>query len=187
LTSTPPENNDDDTTTLSNSNTLKKTYVAISLDLYRQFNNFMNSKYLKNEDAINKNHDKEIELIFNSGLVNVRKSFYSKDSQFLHNEKKARDDVLKNHGKIASEFLNCDSFPKIPINVFKVILDKVLENFQDRTVIEYRKTILDYCHMNEQAIQTLDVSFYVQLIPREYIDTATSSSSSEDDDSEEKK
>lgn len=188
-----PKDDDVVDVTQSNSQTNPMTHIQISLDSYKQLIDFMKLKYLHNEDAVDKNLQKEIELIFKLGLICVRESLYSNDSPLLHNGEKPRGDVWKKLGNVALEFLKCSSYPKIPVNQLISILKKALKVKDKRTIKEYEQTVLIYCNISEQAIEKndnsksdeLDVDLFVKLIPRQYVASTTSSSSSSDDEESE--
>jgi len=135
-------------------------------------------KYLNNEDAINKNYTKELEMIIKYGLITFRNSIYNSNSELLHKDKQPTKKVWKKLGAIASEFIKCNTYPKISGNSLTELLNKALGNMDPRPLKDYRKTVLGYCNINDIAIDScksnsmfgdLDVSFFVSLIPREYL------------------
>lgn len=160
------------------------THIQIPLQLYRKISDYLKLKYTYNQNAINLNESKEIEFIINSGLIAATTALHSNNSPLLHKEKPPRRDVWVNLGKIGMEFLNCNSYPIIPSSYLSAILNKALENMDSRVIRDYRKTVLLYCNIHEQIIDKcsdsklgdLDVSFFIQLIPKQYLATSSTSS-----------
>jgi len=161
-----------------------KTHVKISLDTRRQFTDYLNLKYDKNEVAINKNEVKELDVIIRLGIIQAKKQFIYKESTLLHKEKKPRKDVWEKLGKIASEFLKCNTYPNIDSTYLPSILNTALGDKDPRVIKDYRNTVLIYCNYNDKAIErtkdsrlgTLDVVTFVSHIPKQYITTSSTSS-----------
>jgi len=182
--------NDDDVVVRHNFQTQETiTYKKISLKLNSQFNQFMKLKYTKNEDAMNKCEQNEFEYIVSLGLIQAKIELYSQKSTLLHNGKEPRKDVWMNLGSIASEFLKCYTYPKIPSANLFTILNKALGNKDIRVIRAYRKTVLLYCNIDEEVINKckdvrlgeIDVLFFVKSIPKQYLNIyqdETSSTSS---------
>lgn len=176
-------NNNDDDVAAQLLSPVKITHIPIPLNLRVKINNYLKLKYVNNENAIDINEQREIEFIVNSGLVSATTALYSDNSPLLHKEKKPRKDVWINLGKIASEFINCDSYPIINSNYLSTILNKALGNRDSRVIRDYRKTILLYCNIHEQIIEKcsdsrlgdLDVGLFVKLVPKQYIATSSTS------------
>lgn len=163
------------------------THIKIPVPTYKKFGEYVQLKYLSNEDAINKNEQNEIEYVFNIGLSQAISSLFTNDSPLLHKGKKPRRDEWERLGRIASEFLKMERYPYIASTSLQTALNKALGNMDVRTIKEYRSTVLHYCNVDELRIARgdtrlglLDISFFVKLIPRQYICTleATSSTSS---------
>jgi hypothetical protein len=163
------------------------TYRKISVELNREIAEYTKLKYTNNDAAIDSCEQKEFECIIKIGLVHAKQALFSKESILLHKGKKPRNDVWQNLGKIASEFLKCNTYPTIPSNYLSAILNKALGNRDHRVVQDYRRTVLLYCNTSEELIKkskgiqfgNLDVSLFVQLIPKKYIvmiDTTSSTS-----------
>lgn len=186
-----PLKNDDDVAANEN-NLLSLIHIPMTnkkvpITLNKQFGNYLKLKYLNNEKAININEQKEFEYVFNLGLIHAKKHLAPFDSPLLHKGKKPRKDVWVNLGRIAFEFLNCKSYPVIQSSYLAKILNKALGNKDRRVIREYRRTVLLYCNIDELTIEKckdsrlgeLDVSFFVQLIPKQYLNTwGTTSSTS---------
>lgn len=181
-------NNDVDDVVRQNSQQLESiplTWIQIPITTFGKFGNYLELKFMKNEDAINKNEQKELEKIFNLGLFQARQFLFSKDSPLLHNGKSPRLDVWQKLGKIVSEFLNYETFPVIQATSLPNLLHKALGNMDKRVIREYRKTILQYCNIDEIIIEKcydsrlgkLDVSYFVSLIPKQYITNIQNTSS----------
>lgn len=148
--------------------------------LYKEFGDFMNLKYNKNDEAILKNEESEAEKIFHLGLISAKKGLDS-DSILLHKDKKPRKDVMIKLGKIANEFLFMTDYPVIPGIALKKIINKALGNVDPRVYDDYKKTVLDYSK-KDSKFGRLDISFFVQLIPKQFIEHYTTSSSSSFED-----
>lgn len=164
------------------------THVKLSLGVYKQFSDYLELKFNKNEQAINNQEQKELEYIFNLGLIQAKNNLSTNTSPLLHKEKKPRADVWQNLGRIAYEFLQIHTYPVIDAALLPAILNRALGNKDPRVIRDYRRTVLLYCNINELAIEKskdsrlgeLDVSFFVKLVPKQHIQsdiTATSSTS----------
>jgi len=161
-----------------------KTHVKISLDTRRQFTDYLNLKYNKNEVVIDKNELKELDTIIRLGIIHAKKQFIYKESILLHNEKKPRKDVWEKLGRIASEFLKCNTYPNVDSTYLQSILNTALGNRDHRVIQDYRRTVLTYCNYSEEAINrckdsrfgNIDVSFFLSIIPKQYITTSSTSS-----------
>lgn len=161
------------------------THVKLPLELYKQFSDYLEIKFNKNEESINNQEQKELKYVFNLGLIQAKNNLASNTSPLLHKEKKPRADVWLNLGRIAYGFLQCQTYPIIKAAYLSAILNKALGNKDQRVIKDYRKTVLIYCNINELAIERckdsrlgeLDVSFFVQIIPKQYISESTASSS----------
>ena len=161
-----------------------KTTVDVTYDVYQEINRYLLIKY-NNEDLAKQNRDKEIDSIFQLGLIQAKQNLSSDSSSLLHKERKPRKDVWERLGRIAKEFLDCTAYPKIPGGAIPQILNKVLPNRDPRVIRDYRKTILSYCNVREDVINRctndsrlgeLNVSFFVELIPKQYITSSSTSS-----------
>lgn len=165
----------------------RMTYIRILLPTYKKFGDYVRLKYLANEDAINKNEQSEIEYVFSIGLSRALGDLATNDSPLLHKGKKPRRDEWERLGRIASELLRMEGYPRIASTSLQVALNKALGSMDPRTVREYRRTVLHYCNVDEIRISRseprlglLDVSLFVKLVPRQYLCAldATSSTSS---------
>ena len=177
---------DDDDVTASQLplQSIRITHKKLRLSLYKKFGEYLKIKYSNNEKAIDVNEFKEFEDIINLGLIQAKKTLFSKESNLLHNGKKPRKDVWLNLGKIASKMLNCNSYPIIPSNHLSSILNMSLGIVDPRVKRGYRRTILHYCNVDELIIERcsdsrlgeLDVTFFISLIPKQYLTTSSTSS-----------
>lgn len=163
-----------------------RTHTNLALNIYKQFNNYLKMKYTGNEEDITQNTDKEFDTIVNLGLIQAKESLSSNNSSLLHKERKPRKDVWEKLGRIAKVLLDCNTYPKVPGDTILQILNKVLPHGDPRVIRDYRKTVLSYCNIQEDVIERctsdnrlgeLDVSFFVELIPKQYITTSSTSSS----------
>lgn len=160
------------------------THQKISLNLRKEFTNYLKLKFCNNEKAIDVNEQKEFEHIFKSGLIQAKNLLFTKESSLLHKGKKPRKDVWYNLGRIASEFLNCSSYPIIQSQYLSQILNKSLGDKDFRVIKDYRKTVLLYCNKDELIIDRsndsrlgeLDVTFFVTQVPKQYLTTSSTSS-----------
>ena len=152
-----------------------RTVKKIRLDQYKEFCNILQRKYDYKEDEINKNEDYEFDRIIHLGLMEWKKE--ETGYEIIHNGKTADVRVLKNLGKIAYEILQINTYPKISGFLLRKILNKSLGIKDIRTVKKYRKTILDYCNIDEEIIDKctdsrlgdLDASRFVKRIPSQYV------------------
>lgn len=181
-------NNVDDVVVITNESSsvthVPMTYSKLPITTYEQFGRYLKLKYLNNESAINLNEEKEFDYIFNLGLIQAKNNLHNHDSQLLHKGKKPRRDEWERLGSIASELLKIYSYPMIPSGSLTVVLNKALGNRDPRTIRDYKRTVLLYCNLDEFQIKhrdynlgQLDVSFFVHLIPKQYINTSTTASS----------
>lgn len=181
--------NDDVVAASANLVTIPKTFSKLPITTYNHFGNYLKLKYLNNEDAINLNEEKEFDYVFNLGLIQAKNNLQRHDSPLLHRGKIPRVDEWGRLGSIASEFLQIRSYPNIPSAALTAILNKALGDRDPRTIKWYRETVLHYCNIDEFKIKRcrdsslgqLDVSFFVHLIPKQYLTVdATSSTSFEE-------
>jgi len=167
------------------------TYKKLSLETNKAFSDYLNLKFNKNEEATNLNEENEFEKVVNLGLIQAKIILYSNNSILLHKGKKPRRDVWENLGRIAKEFLNYPTYPKISSCDFAHLLNKALGNKDQRTIYDYRETILLYCNFNKEIIDRcsdsrlgdIDVGFFVSLIPKQYLTTSSTSSFTLEDNS----
>lgn len=170
------------------------TYIQIPIELRKEIGDIFRLKYLNNYDAIDKNELKEFEKIIRHGIIRYKEIMHDSKSSLLHKEKKPTKKVWKKLGSIATEFLKCHTYPKISGNSLMMLLNKALGNMDPRPVKDYRATVLQYCNISDNAIKRcshdqmfgeLDVSFFVSLIPRQYISvTAATAATTEEIDDE---
>ena len=98
-------------------------------------------------------------------------------SALLHKGKSPRVDVWVRLGLIASEFLAYPTYPIIQSRDLSSILDKALGPADFRVKMDYRKTILHYCNINDNLIEKkndtifkqIDAQFYVTQIPKRFL------------------
>jgi len=164
------------------------SYKQVSLKNIKDFSKFLDLKYSKNEYAININEQKELDKIIRLGLIEAKRSLFSQKSSLLHKERSPRKDVWIKLGRLANEFIQCNTYPKIPSSCLSQIINKALGKVDPRVYSDYRKTILLYCNIDENIIErcsdmrlgNLDVTDFVLQIPKQYINSLnyTSSSSS---------
>jgi len=160
------------------------SYRKLSLNLNFKINCFLKLKYCNNQKAIDVNEQQEFEAIIKYGLIHVQNILFSKTSTLLHKGKSPRKDVWKKLGRIATEFLNCTTYPMIPSYALRSLLNKAMGNKDKRIIQDYRKTVLLYCNYDEKIIDQcsdsrlgeLDVAFFVLQIPKQYLTTSSTSS-----------
>jgi len=152
-----------------------RTHKSIRMKDYEYFSDILKIKYHNNEEEINKNEDCDFDRVVYLGLTEWKKEEIG--YEIIHDGKSADKRILKKLGKIAFTFLQFDSYPKITSTVLVPILNKTLGQVDIRTRKKYRKTILDYCNVDESVIEKcsdsrlgeLNVSRFVRRIPMEYI------------------
>jgi len=152
-----------------------RTHKSIRLNVYKDFSDIVNIKYDGNEEEINKNEDNDFDRVMYLGLIAWKKE--EDGYEIIHDGKPADKRILKKLGKIAYIFSQFDSYPKINGTALIPILNKTLGQVDKRTKRKYRKTILDYCNIDESVIERcsdtrlgdLDVSRFVKRIPMEYV------------------
>jgi len=164
-----------------------QTSVDLSYDIYQQINDYLKIKY-NDEEEIYQNRNKEIQLVFQLGLIQAKQNLSSNNSSLLHKERKPRKDVWVKLGRIAKNLLDCHSYPKINGITLKHIINQVLGDGDPRVIRDYSKTVLLYCNVEEDYIEKvvarnklnkfgeLDVSLFLSLIPKQYIATSSTSS-----------
>jgi hypothetical protein len=148
----------------------------ISLSSLKEFNRIMTIKYNKDENSINENQEKELELVFLKGLNQLKIELSKQSSTLLHKGKTPRADVWEKLGLIASEFLKFHTYPIISGSALEGLLNKALGMVDSRVKKDYRKTVLLYCNINERIMERgdrglgkLDVSGFVESIPKQYL------------------
>jgi len=175
-----PKENDDDVAVPEKF----RTYKRLDFDINKQFLQYLKLKYNGNEEAINLNSEQEFDNVVRLGLIQAEQQLSSNDSILLHKERKPRKDVWESLGRIAKEFLACYTYPKIHGGNLREMLNKSLGNKDHRIIKDYRKTVLIYSNFKEDVIKRctndnklgeLDVSFFVSLIPKQYITSSSSS------------
>ena len=152
-----------------------RTHKSIRMKDYKDFFDILKIKYHNNEEEINKNEDNDFDRLMYLGLTALKKE--EDGYEIIHDGKPADKRILKKLGKIAFTFSQFDSYPKINGTSLIPILNKTLGQVDKRTKRKYRKTILDYCNMDESVIERcsdtrlgdLDVSRFVRRIPMEYV------------------
>lgn len=160
------------------------TYKKLSLRTYRSFSDYLKLKFNKNEDAINKTEEQEFDNVIRLGIITATKNLFVNDSILLHKGRNPRKDVWKKLGKIAIEFRDCNTYPNILGKYIRPLICKALGNKDPRVIEDYRNTVLKYSGYNDQIIERcsdsrfgdIDVSFFVLLIPKQYITTSSTSS-----------
>jgi len=169
------QHNDDDVVVNQNQHLLQqktKTSVEVSYPIYQKINSYIskkypNSKYLGDEKA------KEIDHIFSLGVDKAEKEL---ECSILFEENKPRSDVLENLGKMAHEFLIHHQYPTIQPMVVTKVINKVIGFRCDRTKEKYKKCITQYTK-NSGELGNLDISLFVERIPKKYLPTTSSTSS----------
>ena len=152
-----------------------RTHKSIRIAHYKEFGEILRIKYNNNEQEINKNEDYDFDRVIVLGLNQWKKE--EMGYEIIHAGKKADKRVLKKLGRIAHELLKEDTYPKVEAVALPVIMNKALGNMDHRPKKDYRKTVLDYCNIDEEIIERcsdsrlgeLDVSRFVKRIPRQYM------------------
>ncbi len=152
-----------------------RTHKSIRLDHYMEFSEILRIKYNNNEREINKNEDYDFDRVIALGLNQWKKEEIG--YEIIHAGKKADKRVLKKLGRIAHELFMINTYPKLDATVLSAILNKALGNMDPRPKKDYRKTVLNYCNIDEEIIDRcsdsrlgeLDVSRFVKRVPRQYM------------------
>lgn len=161
----------------------KYTYKKIPLTLQKQFSDYLNLKYFKNEEQIDSNEQREFDEVVQLGISQKKKDLHS-NSILLHKGKKPRKDVWGKLGSIASLFLSYTTYPQIQGCVLAITLNTALGDVDYRVYRDYRRTVLLYCNFDDNVIDRakdsilgqLNVSGFVKQIPKQYITTSSTSS-----------
>jgi len=172
LKSSSLKNDDDDAVANFDSQILEyRTSKMIRLGQYKEFSQILKIKFDNDEKEINKNETNEFDRIIFLGL----KAYSEEETgyEIIHKGKAADMRVLKNLGRIAKEFNKIHTYPLIDSIVLQKILKKALGTMDPRTLQNYRKTVLDYCNVDENIIDRckdsrlgkLNVSRFVKRIP----------------------
>ncbi|MEX2193057.1 MAG: hypothetical protein WD717_06735 [Nitrosarchaeum sp.] len=162
--------------------------IRLPTTFIKSIDDYLNLKFNNNKDAKDVNYQNELEHIFNLGLKEAKFALYSDNSSLLHKGKKPRIDVWYNLGRIVDELVKCNTYPLIDASYLVSILNKSLGDRDERTIKDYKKTVLSYCNINQNSIDKcsdsrfgeLDVTLFVALVPKQYrnnISTTTSTSS----------
>ncbi len=183
---------EDDDVVAVNKQILQPTVrVEISLETMRIFRQYLESKYHDEEDVVAKKLE-ELDNIFRLGIEHLRRPEFE-NKPLLFDEKKTRKDVLINLALIASEFLKLYSYPEIQSNEISIATNKILGDKDERTIRKYKKNVLQLCNISEtyaekaskskiSALGIINVSGFVNRIPKELLNTTSSTSFSKSDE-----
>jgi len=149
-----------------------KTSIDVSHPIYQKINRYLSKKY-PNTNLEFKDRRKETDYIFSLGVERAEKEL---ECSILFEEKKPRRDVLENLGKMAHEFLIHHQYPEIQPMVVTKVINKVMGSRCDRTKEKYKKCITQYTK-NSGELGNLDISLFVERIPKQYLPTTSSTSS----------
>lgn len=155
--------------------TIPKTWIRISISLYKDFADVCKLKHDNDDQLMNKNEDYDLERVFYLGLCEFKKE--NTGYEIIHDGKKADSRVLTKLGHIAFELKKMNTYPKIDSSVLLPILNKALGNMDKRSLEKYGKTILYYCNEDEKLIEKckihlfgiLNVSRFVKRVPYSYV------------------
>ncbi len=165
-------NDDDDVVNQKQQLSKKKTSVDVSYLLYRKIDSYLFKKYfdtnLSYEEKL-----KEIDYIFSLGLEKAERDL---GCPILFEEKKPRKDVLINLGKMAYEFLIHPQYPIIQSMVVTKTINRIMDSRDNRTKEKYKKCIIQYTK-NSGEVGSVDISFFVERVPTQYLSTTSSTSS----------
>lgn len=168
--------NDDDVVVNQKQQLLeKKTSIEVSYLLYQKIDDYLFKKY-PDTNLYYKDKLKETDYIFSLGIEKAEKEL---ECTILFEEKKPRRDVLVNLGKMAYEFSIHPQYPIIQPMVVTKTINKVMGSRVDRTKEKYKKCITQYTkHSGE--IGSIDISLFVERIPKQYLSATSSTSSFKD-------
>ena len=152
--------------------------VLINLATYTEFQDMLKIKFKNNDDLITAQKHYEFDKVIFLGLQAYKKQ-EEDDYELIHKDKVADIRVLKKMGKIVSELQKFQTYPIVSGAAISVIIEKALGNPDSRVLREYRKTLLNYCNIDEDIIEKcansrlgeLDVTGFVRQVPRQYVST----------------
>lgn len=162
------QKDDDDDVPQQTKQETRLTYIQIPVELRKSIGQFLKKKFNGNEDAINHSELNETVNIIKKGLIKSEEELASSSSSFLYRGRTPRRDVLENFGKIAYLLIEDDTYPKISGLQLTKCINAILTNADNRTKNDYKQTIYRYCN-RDYSFGSLDVSFFVQQIPKQYI------------------
>ncbi len=166
--------NDDDVVVNQKQQLLeKKTSIEVSYLLYQKIDDYLFKKY-PDTNLYYKDKLKETDYIFSLGIEKAEKEL---ECPILFEEKKPRRDVLENLGKMAHEFLTHPQYPIIQPMIVTKTINKVMGSRDDRTKEKYKKCITQYTKYSGE-IGNLDISLFVERIPKQYRDNSSLTTSS---------
>jgi len=146
--------------------------AQFTMDVYEQFTDYLELKYLTYGES-DHNKQKELDYVFSLGIEKAKEKL---ECSILFEEKKPRRDVLENLGKIACAFSADPKYPKIKSMAITKTINKVMGLKDKRTREKYLKCVKQYLgRVKEFGI--VDVSDFVNRIPKQYLDTTSSTSS----------
>lgn len=165
--------NDDEVVVMREQQLLQqKTNIDVSYLIYQKINNYLSKKY-PNTHLDFKDKLKETDYIFSLGVERAEQEL---ECSILFEEKKPRRDVLVNLGKIACVFKENPEYPNIKSMTITKTINTILGLKDKRTREKYLKCVKQYLG-RVQEFGIVDISDFVNRIPRQNLDTTTSTSS----------
>jgi len=167
--------NDDDVAVKQNQHMLQlktKTSIDVSHHIYQKIHSYLFKKY-PNTNLDFKDKLKETDYIFSLGVERAEKEL---ECSILFEEKKPRRDVLDNLGKMAHEFSIHNQYPYIQPMIVTKTINKVMGSRDYRTKEKYKNCITQYTKYSGE-LGHLDISLFVERIPKQYLPTTSSTSS----------
>ena len=155
-----------------------KISTQFALDTYRSFSDYLNSKYVDEENK-NLNKQKELDYVFSIGIDKAKKEWEFERYPILFEGKPPRKDVMNKLVRIAEEFKSYPGYPIIKSMSVTNIINKIIDAKDKRTRGKYHKCIQTYIGKPKELGNT-DASGFVDRIPNEFLNTTTSSSSFEE-------
>ena len=157
-----------------------KVPAQFTIDVYKSFSDYLELKYGEYE-IINHNRQKELDYVLSIGTENAKEKLKFERYPILFEGKKPRIDVLENLGKIACAFSADPKYPEIKSMTVTTTINKIMVLKVKRTREKYLKCVKQYLgRVKEFGI--VDVSDFVNRIPKQYLETSSTSSFGEKDE-----
>ena len=150
--------------------------AQFSLDIYKQFTEYLVSKYEDDIEKTNHNRQKELDYVYSLGTEKAKKESEFERYPILFEGKPPRADVMKKLVTIAKEFQSYPDYPIIKSMTITNIIDRVMDSKDKRTKRKYHKCIEKYVGEPKELGKT-DVSGFIERIPNEFLKTSSSTSS----------
>ncbi len=156
----------------------KRIPVPIKLSTYKEFIDILKIKFKNKDDLLSSQKNYELDKLIFLGLQQYKKQ-EEDEYNLIHKNKVADIRVLKKMGKIVSELKKFQTYPTISGDAISFIIERALGDPDSRVLRDYRKTVLNYCNIDEDIIERcsnsrlgeLDVTGFVRQVPMKYVST----------------